>query len=445
MNISHKKSGGFALFATLMTTGIICVFIGSYLSMVRSESQLTTHSHTWNMAIPVAEAGIEEALTQLKFNHTNQIANNNWELKNDYWYMRSRKLSSEAYYVVGISKSHPPLIVAEGFVRSPLGTNFISRTVVVQTALNMLFPNGMLADQNVRLNGMNIVIDSFDSRDERFSTAGRYVTAKRKDNGTLVTNSDLTNEFYLGNAKVYGKIASGPHGGFENRPNLVVGNTAWHTGNNKGVQPGAFTKDVNVTLIEVESPITSAISPQVNPQTGYKYVLGTGDYQISSPNTFDGGNILITGKARVLVTENFDFRHLITLRSNASLELYVSAPSGKIGGQGVQNNTGIAANFVYYGLPSNESLTFSGNGEFVGCIYAPNAVFTLGGGGNSSGDFAGASVTKTVDMNGQYEFHFDEQLKDSGPSSGYIAISWDEANTTWNTILGSRLTANQVY
>jgi hypothetical protein len=444
MKIHLNKKRGFALFATLVTTGIICVFIGSYLAMVRAESQLTARSHTWNMAIPIAEAGIEEAFTQLKFNHTNQIANNGWALVNNAWYMRTRPLSADAYYIVGISKSHPPQIVAEGFVRAPVGTNFISRTIRVQTTLSMLFPNGMLADRNVSLNGNNILIDSFDSRTEQYSTGGKYDVTKRKDNGSLVTNSDQADEFDLGNAKIYGKIASGPNGGYEKKPNLVVGDTALHAGNNKGVQPGAYTKDVNVALIEIESPFVSAMTPQVNPQTGYKYVLGTGDYQISSPYTFDGGNILITGKARVLVTENFDFKHLITLQSNATLELYVSAPSAKIGGLGIQNNTGIAENFVYYGLPSNTNFTFSGNGEFIGCVYAPNAEFTLGGGGNSLGDFAGASVTRSIVMNGHYNFHFDERLKNSGPSAGYIAISWDEEAITWDTILANNLTVDQL-
>lgn len=444
MKIHLNKNAAFALFATLVTTGIICVFIGGYLSMVRSESQFTARSQTWNMAIPIAEAGIEEAFAQLKFNHTNQIANNGWSLVNNAWYMRTRSLDADAYYVVGISKSVPPQIVAEGFVRAPSSTNFISRTIRVQTTLSMLFPNGMLADRNVRLNGHNILIDSFDSRTEQYSTGGKYDSAKRKDNGTLVTNSDEADEFYLGNAKVYGKIATGPNGGYEKHNNLVVGNTAWHAGGNKGVQPGAYTKDVNVGLIEIESPIVSAMTPPVDPQTGYKYVLGTGDFQISSPYSFDGGNILVTGKARVLVTENFDFKHLITIQSNATLELYVSAPSAKIGGQGIQNNTGIAQNFVYYGLPSNTSFTFSGNGEFIGCVYAPNAEFTIGGGGNSSGDFAGASVTKTVIMNGQYEFHHDERLRDSGPSAGHVATSWDEIPTTWNTILANNLTHDQL-
>jgi hypothetical protein len=437
MQIKFKRADGNVLFATLITTGLIGLYLASYLTMVHRENHFTNRSQIWNSAIPVAEAGVEEAMTHLEVVQTNlnTLDKEDWHKVEDKYYMKTNWLSADEYYVVGIFPQNPPVIVSEGFSRLPNKTNFVSRTVRVTTKLNLLFPYGMLADQNVQLNGNNIMIDSFDSLDDRYSTAGRYDVAKRKDNGTLVTNSKTADEFALGNAKVFGKIASGPGGGWDNRPNLTVGNTAWHAGQNKGVQPGAYTDDVNVSTIEIESPIESAITPPKDEANNYKYVLGSGDYRISAPSTFDGGNILITGKARLLVTDDFNFQHTITIQTNASLELYVSGKNTTIGGQGIQNDTGVAANFVYYGLPSNESFTFSGNGEFVGCVYAPNTVFTLSGGGNTSGDFAGASVTKTVEMNGQYEFHYDERLAISGPSSGYLATSWDEINLSWKEIL----------
>ncbi|MEO5802239.1 MAG: hypothetical protein ABIR24_01815 [Verrucomicrobiota bacterium] len=446
MKIHLKQTGGNVLFATLVTTTLIGFYLASYLTMVRTENQFTQRSGTWNMTIPVAEAGVEEALSHLKTIQTNLafLNRNDWELVDGRYYTLKRWLSTNEYFVVGIFPQNPPVIVSEGFSRPSQRTNFVSRTIMVVTRLNILFPYGMVADKNMRLNGNNIEVDSFDSSDPKYSTNGRYDKSKRKDNGMLVTNSQLTNEFYLGNAKVWGKIASGPGGGFEKRPNLTVGNIAWHAGGNKGVQPGAYTDDANVSLIEIESPITSALIPPPDLLKNYKYVLGSGDYQISAPFKFEGGNVLVTGKARLLVTGDFDFKSTITIQTNASLELYMAGRSASIGGGGIQNNTGVAANFVYYGLPSNENFTFAGNGEFTGCIYAPNAVFTLSGGGSGSSDFSGASVTKQVVMNGQYEFHYDERLGKFGPNSGYLADSWDEINYTWEQIRAQKLNANQL-
>jgi len=106
--------------------------------------------------------------------------------------------------------------------------------------------------------------------------------------------------------------------------------------------------------------------------------------------------------------------------------MYVTAPSVNIGGNGVINDTGVASSFLYYGLPANTALTLSANAAFVGQIYAPEAVFTLGGGGNNTYDFAGASVTKSVKMNGHFNFHFDEASSNYLSLFGYSAISWDE-------------------
>ena len=68
----------------------------------------------------------------------------------------------------------------------------------------------------------------------------------------------------------------------------------------------------------------------------------------------------------------------------------------------------------------------SANAAFVGCIYCPNAAFTLGGGGNNAYDFVGASVSNTVKLNGHFKFHYDENLRRIGPGRGYIATSWLE-------------------
>jgi hypothetical protein len=104
---------------------------------------------------------------------------------------------------------------------------------------------------------------------------------------------------------------------------------------------------------------------------------------------------------------------MVQLATGASLNLYVGG-SGYIGGNGVVND-GRPKDAMYYGMPSSTNLGYSGNGTFVGCIYAPNADFILNGVGNNVDDFVGASVTRTVRMQGHFNFHFDESLKRIGP------------------------------
>jgi choice-of-anchor A domain-containing protein len=88
-------------------------------------------------------------------------------------------------------------------------------------------------------------------------------------------------------------------------------------------------------------------------------------------------------------------------------------------------DSGRARNFWYYGLPGVTSITYGGTSSFVGVIYAPEADLTLNGGGNNNG-LIGASITRSITMNGHYNFHFDEDLLSSGPSRGYVVTSWKE-------------------
>jgi hypothetical protein len=102
-----------------------------------------------------------------------------------------------------------------------------------------------------------------------------------------------------------------------------------------------------------------------------------------------------------------------------------AAPTASIGGTGI-NNTGRAANFSYFGLPTHTALTMKAGGEFTGGLYAPSANLRMVGGGNSIQNFVGACVMKTISINGHYSFHYDEALGKFGPPSDYVIISWIE-------------------
>jgi hypothetical protein len=67
-----------------------------------------------------------------------------------------------------------------------------------------------------------------------------------------------------------------------------------------------------------------------------------------------------------------------------------------------------------------------GNGNFLGTIYAPNAALNLNGSGSARFDFCGASVTDSVQMNGNFQLHYDEALGRIGPFRRYIVTRWDE-------------------
>lgn len=171
----------------------------------------------------------------------------------------------------------------------------------------------------------------------------------------------------------------------------------------------------------------------------YDYVIQGGsasmapvDYYVSSVTS---GNILIKGNARLVVAGNFSLggngsKNKLTLASDGKLEMYVGGTSCSLGGNGVVNPSGYAQNFICWCTDSVTSIAFSGNGQFCGILVAPNGNLTLNGGGNSVEDFIGAIIANTITLNGHYNFHYDEALKNYRGSGRFIVKIWHEIPVT---------------
>lgn len=423
---SHQR--GSALLLTLLITTILGITLMCYLNLVHNQHRAIIRSEAWNYAIAVSEAGIEEALTQLYYSAAN-LSSNGWTLQTNC-YVKSRVLE-RGMFTVQISNVSPPVVYAHGYVQKPDSTNYIpARTVRVTVARNGLFRKGMVARGTIDLMGNNIMTDSFDSMDPAYSTDGRYDDDKAKDNGDVATNSTITNSFSVGNANIFGHVATGPGGNVIVGPNGAVGSQAWLNGGNKGIEPGYFTDDMNVDFPAVTPPFTSATTPGSGSVggTNYTLVLGNGNYSLTTLSMGGQNKMIVNGNAILYVSGDATMggQSYIYIATNASLNLYVNGASASLAGNGIMNVNANATNFMYWGTTNNTSLAMSGNAAFTGTIYAPEAAFTLGGGGSTDYDFVGASVTASVKMNGHFKFHYDENIGRVTPNAGFVVTSWNE-------------------
>jgi hypothetical protein len=280
----------------------------------------------------------------------------------------------------------------------------------------------IMVSATVNFSASGISTDSFNSTNLVKFPGGLYNVANRQDNGDVVTLSNASS-INIKNGSVRGRLhaASGTvdqvqiNGG-------TVGSNGWFNAGNAGIEPGCFKADVNFTFSDASLPDTGGkiwLPPAAVPGgftingVTYKYVLNN-----SSPwkiGTLDGGVYVASSNVVLWVTDGISLgpNDQIRITGNGSLNLYVTAPTANIGGNGIVNDTGLAKNFHYYGLPLNTSLGFGANVSFTGIIYAPEADFYLGGGGNNTYDFIGQSVTKSASMNGHFNFHYDEALSSS--------------------------------
>jgi hypothetical protein len=344
------------------------------------------------------------------------------------------------YYDYGFSAT-PLGVAAVGTVSSQFRRVELPRTVEVNTTRDALWGMAMLADQQIDFKGNNISTDSFNSADPTASywadgaSYGIYDPSRNNDNGDVASNFDIIDSVNVGNANIMGSVNTGPGGSMAIGPNGSVGSEEWVDGGNVGIEDGYVSDDMNVLLTDVGLPSTTWLSLPSAGKKGavidgvaYKHVISSdGDYTAS---TLNGSVYVMSGvNARVYLTDNVSLTANDHIRIDPAAErltVYMGGNQFKLGGSGVMNDTGNAKAFLYFGLPSNTDIVFSGNAAFVGAIYANHADFTLGGGGSDTYDFIGASVTKTVKMNGHYNFHYDEDLANVGPSRGFLPTSWAE-------------------
>jgi hypothetical protein len=461
-NASQRQTiRGNTLLITIVTTGLIGFLLSAYLGLVKSQNISTMRSQAWNASIPVIEAGIEDALTHINARLTNDLVGDGWEQRGNIYV--TRRNIGESYYITTISNwvvhsyTNQPVIESRGYVAgpaliasasplapvfatasmpSPNGRQHLARGIRCVSRSEALFSKGLVANGMIDLRGRNIMADSYNSLNTNYSTAGRYDPLKRRGNGSIATNSGLTNSMDVGNAKVYGSVATGPGGSISIGPQGAVGTTNFvdEPSNNGRVQQGAFTDDMNVDFDPVDWPNLPGAYPSLtggpwpNPGvTNYTYVLEGYNYRLPS-FSMQNGTMAVVGHAVLHVIGTFDLggSAKIVIAPGASLTLYVGGPTASISGGGLVNENSNPMSFQYYGLRNNTSFALTGNGTFVGTIYAPNADLTFRGGGAGREDFSGAAIGRTAIMDGHFNFHYDEALRVLSPPRGYVVTSWNE-------------------
>jgi hypothetical protein len=184
---------------------------------------------------------------------------------------------------------------------------------------------------------------------------------------------------------------------------------------------------MNVSHPNVVAPFTTALPPLPNIVSGvsYKYVLTGGNYILSTLSLSSSDKMLVTGHAQLLVNLDVSVSGSIIVAPGASLQLYLKSGSVSLSGNGFRNQTGFSGNMAFWCMPNVLNVNISGDGEFVGTLYAPQAKLSLSGGGSTGMDFIGAAVCNELNGSGTYRFHYDEGLQNTGLRQ-LAVVSWKE-------------------
>ena len=266
----------------------------------------------------------------------------------------------------------------------------------------------------IDLKAAGTMIDSYNSADPNHSTGGNYNPATRMAGGNIYCDAGVLN---ISNASVFGKITNGPGGTVSIGPGGRVGDLDWAGPGIEHCWQGAVY--ASFTPPDVRPPFNSGFAPVYYSETN-TYFLWNGNYFVNGDFSLESNDTLyVAGVVNLYVTGNFIVKSqnlTIVIPPGAHLSLYVGTSTGPSVSTTLTQvlNSGNAATFNYYGLPSNTSLEWLGQ-SFIGTLYAPQAVFSDGTPhGNFTRDFHGACVARSVILSGPANIHYDENLTRNG-------------------------------
>ena len=105
----RRKRQGSVILMVVVSTAIIGMSLASILRLASNQHRSVTRSRAWNLAIPVAEAGIEEALAQIaRTTNAGGMSANGWY--GDGGAFVKKRSMGENYFVTRIIPSDPPVI-----------------------------------------------------------------------------------------------------------------------------------------------------------------------------------------------------------------------------------------------------------------------------------------------------------------------------------------------
>ncbi len=430
MRIQQNHQRGSVLVTTLIMSGLVMILVAAILTVVRHQHYLTVRSTTWCSEIPIAEAGIEEAMAHIS-SRPRRLWTNGWtqsgsNVVKTRYFTNTPGTALDGYFYAAISTSTPPTITSIGYGRIPLAkgdsdtNNYTRRSVFVTTKANPP-PYGIVAKTTITLNGSGSDwpwIDSYDSSNPDYSTGGQYDPLKRRDQAGVATLSTATPAIVTGSGEIWGFATTGPGGTVTG----TVGDGNWNI-TTSGLQPGHVRDDYNMAIPDVSEPTTTT---GWNPFPGSR-ILGTKDYKLNGDLTV-GFTVPPNLHPRLWVTGSVAIGggDAVNIGAGASIEIFVGTTSGpdvsaNFGGNGIINGTNSAASCKIWGLPSCKDMKYSGNVALTAVIYAPQADVRIVGGSDIYGSFTGRSFS----CNGSIGIHQDEALV-AVKGAPYTIISWEE-------------------
>ncbi|MBS0663533.1 MAG: hypothetical protein JSR48_09720 [Verrucomicrobia bacterium] len=450
---------GSILLVAMLLAAIIGVSLVSYLNLSNNSLKQAQRTFYANSGMNLAEVGLEQAI--YCFNTIDNVANVNdawpsWTLNSTAYNSSSSPYTPYAvkeytgydvgpnttgkvkiyvhYYQGGSGVS--PVIVAKSTISQP-NAPVIEKYIEVTLRKRALFANGLVARQNVTWMGQPMA-DSWDSHGDTQTPAVAYSSAVRTAN---VVVGSISGNIGLAGGEVWGYAKTGEFGS-------ITGGSVHPLGTSTD-DPTRRTNDFNATFPNPTTPVpaaTNSITSNITSSTTFPrggdvstMVAGVQTYYYTFSTS---ANININGSDNIAVSAGAHVVFIMNNRSgttaisctgnsqfsvglNSTFDVYTDG-NVRIAGNGMANANNYAASAKFWGTnTTSQSFDISGNGQLIGIVYAPNGDVSLNGGG-TNGLMMGAVVAKSITMNGQTTFHYDDSLGRLTTGNPYGISKWRE-------------------
>ena len=399
----NKK--GFVLLSVTMLSVIFIIIAIPLISWTVHEFSWTTRSFMSLRALNLADAGAEAAIWEIIYNNEQFTGWGGIDPKTTIIY----SFTDNAGQVIGdISVSAQNLspgtwlITSIGFVPS-IASPTVKKTIKVKAFPHPLFNNCLFGTSSVTMSG-NGIVDSYNS------SIAPYSLATAGSNGDVGTNGTLT---LSGGASVHGDVLIGPDGSTSGVSQTNVTGEVFYSGNDVELPP--------ILLPSYFSGIPNSGNLYLPQGKDTTMTIPTGNYYYNNISLSGQAELTISANTHLYVNNDFTTSGQSIIYTYPGVEIYIGG-DGNFSGQGIINTSGIPSNLQIYGLGSDTSISYSGQNDFYGTIYAPEVSISLSG----NAAFFGAIVGETIDISGNGSFHYDEALSQNGPFSGYDIAYWQE-------------------
>lgn len=441
---SRGSQSGVALLTAMIIVIIVAGMAAAFLTLSFSQSKLISNGSEGEVALHIAEAGVEDMINKLTAYSKDWIKAGNVDptyatAKPDYSILAQNAAtitttgkinggtftttlsSTTAGSTDAYTGPFSPTAPVNGYLIVSKGTfNGVSRTVQIVTKAvnnNGMFNGGLFGDVEVDALG-TFFSDGYNSKNGDYSSQKKqnwvgpdgktysYVDATGSigSNGNIVTN---------GSATIIGNSTPGP-GGTSGPGGNVFGSTA----------PATATTPLTVETYTV--PATALPATFVSGTGMSLGVTGTQTtYSMDSLKGSGKGTITISGNVTLYVSGDFTMNNQMNLQIADGAKLTLIQTTGNYDMTINGNAMAGTQSADRFQIKSNTtgSVKFNGASTVYAYMYAPQATFTNNGGN----EFFGAMTAKSMKLSGTASFHYDENLQNlATPIPDFKIVSWVE-------------------